>query len=152
MWVCVALLGVGMVAVMVGATGTWVVLPLVGCMLMMGVMMWMMGGMGHGVSLPSVIPYSRRVYAASGNAPQPGVGNYLLSRPDVSAGDGRRTPPLERMSRGGAVSGEELQPTITVSRRVLSGPIVAASGMPFISDDFVSNRYVPGSVNVRDSA
>ena len=48
MWVCVALLGVGMVAVMVGATGTWVVLPLVGCMLMMGVMMWMMGGMGHG--------------------------------------------------------------------------------------------------------
>ena len=49
MAICIALVGVGAALLLAGVTGGWVVLPLVGCMLMMGVMMWMMmGGMGHG--------------------------------------------------------------------------------------------------------
>lgn len=62
------------------------------------------------------------------------------------------TPPLERESKGGAVSGGELQPTVTVSFSVLSGPMVVASGIPFIGSDFVSNLYVPDFVKVRDCA
>jgi uncharacterized membrane protein len=45
---CVALIGVGAVLLVAGATGARVVLPLLGCVLMMGWMMWMMVGMGHG--------------------------------------------------------------------------------------------------------
>ena len=48
MVICLALLGIGVVAVAAGATGAWVVLPIVGCMLMMGWMMWAMGGMRNG--------------------------------------------------------------------------------------------------------
>ena len=49
MAICVGLIGVGAVLLFAGVTGAWLVLPLVGCMLMMGMMMWMMmGGMGHG--------------------------------------------------------------------------------------------------------
>jgi hypothetical protein len=49
MIVCVALIGVGVVLLLAGVTGAWVFLPLLGCMLMMGMMMWMMmGGMRHG--------------------------------------------------------------------------------------------------------
>ena len=32
----------------------------------------------------------------------------------------------------------------------MSGPIVAASGIPIIAEDLVSNRYVPVLVNVSD--
>jgi hypothetical protein len=44
---CIALIGLGAVLLVAGVTGAWVLLPLLGCMLMMGWMMWMMGGMGH---------------------------------------------------------------------------------------------------------
>lgn len=48
MAICIGLIGVGGLLLMAGVTGAWVFLPLVGCMLMMGVMMWMVvGGMGH---------------------------------------------------------------------------------------------------------
>jgi uncharacterized membrane protein len=46
---CVVLIGVGAVLLVAGVTGAWVVLPLLGCVLMMGWMMWMMVGMGHGM-------------------------------------------------------------------------------------------------------
>ena len=46
---CVALIGLGAVLLVAGVTEAWLVLPLLGCMLMMGMMIWMMvGGMGHG--------------------------------------------------------------------------------------------------------
>ena len=45
---CLALIGVGAVLLVAGVTGAWVLLPLLGCMAMMGMMMWMMGGMRHG--------------------------------------------------------------------------------------------------------
>ena len=48
MTVCLALVGIGVIAVAGGIGGTWLLLPLVGCMLMMGWMMWMMGMGGGG--------------------------------------------------------------------------------------------------------
>jgi putative membrane protein len=49
MMACVAVLGLGVIVLAAGVAGAWVVLPLLGCVLMMGGMMWMMGGgMGHG--------------------------------------------------------------------------------------------------------
>ncbi len=49
MWICVGLVAVAVLAIVAGVTGAWIVLFLVPCMLMMGMMMWMMmGGMGHG--------------------------------------------------------------------------------------------------------
>lgn len=45
---CIALIGVGAILLTAGVTGAWILLPLLGCMLMMGWMMWAMGGMGHG--------------------------------------------------------------------------------------------------------
>ena len=45
---CIALIGLGAVMLVAGVTGAWILLPLFGCMLMMGWMMSMMGGMGHG--------------------------------------------------------------------------------------------------------
>ena len=49
MAMCFGLIGVGAVLLLAGVTGAWLLLPLVGCMVMMGMMMWMMmGGMGHG--------------------------------------------------------------------------------------------------------
>jgi hypothetical protein len=53
MWICVGLIGVGLigvavVALAVGLSGSWIILPLIGCVAMMGMMMWMMmRGMGH---------------------------------------------------------------------------------------------------------
>jgi hypothetical protein len=47
MAICFGLLGAGVLLVVAGVTGVWVLLPLVGCMLMMGMMMWIMGGSGH---------------------------------------------------------------------------------------------------------
>jgi hypothetical protein len=48
MWMCAAMVVVALVVVL--ATGSaFAFLPVIGCVLMMGVMMWMMGGMGrHG--------------------------------------------------------------------------------------------------------
>jgi hypothetical protein len=48
MWMCAAMVVVALVVVL--ATGSaFAFLPVIGCGLMMGVMMWMMGGMGrHG--------------------------------------------------------------------------------------------------------
>jgi hypothetical protein len=49
MAICVGLIGVGMLLFAAGVTGAWAFLPFAGCMLMMGMMVWMMvGGMGHG--------------------------------------------------------------------------------------------------------
>ena len=49
MWICVALIGAVVATIAVGLGGSWVILPLVGCVAMMGMMMWMMmGGKGHG--------------------------------------------------------------------------------------------------------
>jgi peptidoglycan/LPS O-acetylase OafA/YrhL len=49
MWICVALIAVAAVLLVAGVTGAWVILFIVPCMLMMGMMMWMMmGGTGHG--------------------------------------------------------------------------------------------------------
>lgn len=45
---CIAVIGLGGILLVAGVTGAWVLLPLLGCMLMMGWMMWMIGGMGHG--------------------------------------------------------------------------------------------------------
>ena len=50
MWVCIALAAVAVLAIVAGVTGAWIVLFLVPCMLMMGMMMWMMVGSGHGHS------------------------------------------------------------------------------------------------------
>jgi hypothetical protein len=49
MWMCVAMVVVALVVVAGTGNALWL-LPVVGCVLMMGVMMWMMmGGMGrHG--------------------------------------------------------------------------------------------------------
>lgn len=48
MWICVGLIGVAVVALAVGLSGSWIILPLIGCVAMMGMMMWMMmRGMGH---------------------------------------------------------------------------------------------------------
>jgi hypothetical protein len=48
-WMCVALVVVALVLVASTGSGTFFVLPLLGCMLMMGAMMWMMmGGRGAG--------------------------------------------------------------------------------------------------------
>jgi hypothetical protein len=48
MWVCVALIVAALVALAVGISGTWIILPLIACTAMMGMMMWMMMGIGHG--------------------------------------------------------------------------------------------------------
>jgi hypothetical protein len=48
MWVCVAGAAVAVLAIVAGVTGAWIILFLVPCMLMMGMMMWMMGGLGRG--------------------------------------------------------------------------------------------------------
>lgn len=48
MMVCVGLIALGVVLAIAGVTGTWLALPFIGCMLMMGMMVWMMMGMGHG--------------------------------------------------------------------------------------------------------
>ena len=46
-WMCVALVVVALVLVLATGSGAYFVLPALGCMLMMGAMMWMMmGGMG----------------------------------------------------------------------------------------------------------
>ena len=46
-WMCVAVVAVALVLVLVSGSGTWFVLPALGCALMMGAMMWMMmGGRG----------------------------------------------------------------------------------------------------------
>ncbi len=47
-WVFVSLIAAALALVVAGVTGAWIILFLVPCMLMMGMMMWMMGGMGHG--------------------------------------------------------------------------------------------------------
>ena len=56
-WMCVALVVVALVLVLSTGSGAFVVLPFLGCMLMMGAMMWMMmggmGGRGGGGSGPS---------------------------------------------------------------------------------------------------
>lgn len=45
-WMCAAVIVVAFVLVLATGSGGWLLLPL-GCLLMMGVMMWMMmGGMG----------------------------------------------------------------------------------------------------------
>lgn len=50
MWGCVAVLGVVIIAAAAGfGVGAFFALP---CLLMMGAMMWMMFGMGHGDSAP----------------------------------------------------------------------------------------------------
>lgn len=47
-WMCVALVVVALVLVLSTGSSGFFVLPLLGCMLMMGAMMWMMmGGMGR---------------------------------------------------------------------------------------------------------
>ena len=48
MWICIALVAVAAMALIAGLSGGWIVLPLLGCAAMMGVMVWMMGGRGHG--------------------------------------------------------------------------------------------------------
>jgi hypothetical protein len=49
MMVCLALVGVAAVLLIAGVSGAWVLLPVLGCTLMMGAMMWMMmRGMSHG--------------------------------------------------------------------------------------------------------
>lgn len=48
MFACIALAGLGGILLVAGMTGAWVLLPFLGCMLMMGSMVWMMAGMGHG--------------------------------------------------------------------------------------------------------
>jgi hypothetical protein len=49
MAICVGLIGLGILLAAAGVSGAWVFLPFVGCMLMMGMMVWMMvGGTGHG--------------------------------------------------------------------------------------------------------
>ena len=46
-WMCVAVVAVALVLVLVSDSGTWFLLPALGCALMMGAMMWMMlGGRG----------------------------------------------------------------------------------------------------------
>lgn len=46
-WMCVALVVVALALVLSTGSAAYFVLPLLGCMLMMGAMMWMMmGGMG----------------------------------------------------------------------------------------------------------
>ena len=46
MWMCAAMVAVALVAVLVTGSA-WYILPALGCMLMMGAMMWlMMGAMG----------------------------------------------------------------------------------------------------------
>jgi hypothetical protein len=48
MWGCVALIAVVAVLVVGGVSGSWVFLPfLIMCGAMLGMMMWMMMGMGH---------------------------------------------------------------------------------------------------------
>jgi hypothetical protein len=44
MWVCAAMVVVALIAVAVTGKGVYL-LPALGCVLMMGAMMWMMGGM-----------------------------------------------------------------------------------------------------------
>lgn len=45
-WMCAAVVAIGLVLVLATGSGAWFLLPL-GCVLMMGAMMWMMmGGMG----------------------------------------------------------------------------------------------------------
>lgn len=51
MWGCVALIAVVGVLFVGGVSGSWVFLPfLIMCVAMMGMMMWMMMGSGHGGS------------------------------------------------------------------------------------------------------
>ena len=46
-WMCVAVVAVALVLVLASGSGTWFLLPALGCALMMGAMMWMMlGGRG----------------------------------------------------------------------------------------------------------
>lgn len=47
MWVCVALAAAAVMAIAVSVSGTWIILPLIGCLAMLGMMMWMMMGTGH---------------------------------------------------------------------------------------------------------
>lgn len=44
MIVCIGLVGVGVILLTAGVNGAWILLPVLGCMLMM----WTMGGMRHG--------------------------------------------------------------------------------------------------------
>jgi len=47
MWLCAAVVAVALVLVLATGSGAWALLPLLGCAVMMGAMMWMMmGGMG----------------------------------------------------------------------------------------------------------
>lgn len=49
MWLCVAGVAVMVAALTLGLGGGWVVLPLVGCAVMMSMMIWMLlRGVGHG--------------------------------------------------------------------------------------------------------
>ena len=43
---CLALVGVGIILAVGGVTGSWILLPALACMVMMGWMVWAMGG-GH---------------------------------------------------------------------------------------------------------
>lgn len=51
MWMCAAMVAVALVAVLVTGSA-WYIVPALGCMLMMGAMMWLMmgamGGRDHG--------------------------------------------------------------------------------------------------------
>ena len=49
MTLCVGLIVLGVVLVAAGASGTFLLVPLLACVAMMGMMVWMMmGGAGHG--------------------------------------------------------------------------------------------------------
>jgi hypothetical protein len=47
MWICGALIAVAVLVVAVGGSA-WILIPALGCMAMMGTMMWMMMRMGSG--------------------------------------------------------------------------------------------------------
>jgi len=48
LWMCVALVVVVLVLVLSTGSTAYYALPFLGCVLMMGAMMWMMGGRGGG--------------------------------------------------------------------------------------------------------
>ena len=47
MWGCMAIIALALILAAAGANAA-ILLPAVGCLAMMGAMMWMMGGMGRG--------------------------------------------------------------------------------------------------------
>jgi hypothetical protein len=47
MWICGAFIGIAVVVVALGGSA-WILIPALGCMAMMGAMMWMMMRMGSG--------------------------------------------------------------------------------------------------------